>query len=381
MTTGDSHGPGPANERLVPVRIETMFVEERPEPASLLRLVNVVLRRRRIVVGLPIMIATIVCSFTLLQSRTWTASASFSPSESQGAGQLGQLAGLAAQFGFSIPVGASGESPEFYVALLRSEALRRSAVRSEYRAVAGASPDTTWVTGDLVTLFEIRGRSEAGRIDGAVERLGRLTSVSTSPETGIVRLSVKTKWPHLSVQIAERMVELVNEFNLQSRQSQARAEREFVDHQLVEARAELAASEDSLESFLMSNRRVENSPQLQFERDRLQRDVTLHQEIVISLAQALEQARIEEVRNTPVITTVEEPFPPAKPDRRRLIAKGLLSLAFGLFLGIVSAFAGEFMAGSRERDPGQYAEFRQLAAEAKSEAGSLWSRLRRGGGR
>ena len=144
MAAGDSPDSGPT-DRLVPVRIETAFIEEEAEPASVLRLVNVVLRHRRIVVGLPILLATIVCSYTLLTSRTWSASASFAPSESQAA-QMGQLAGIAAQFGFNIPMAASGESPEFYVALLRSGEIRRSAVRSPYRRVDQTQPDTTWIT-------------------------------------------------------------------------------------------------------------------------------------------------------------------------------------------------------------------------------------------
>lgn len=376
MSAGDSHDPGPP-ERTVPVRIETMFVEEESEPASLLRLMNAILSHRRAVIALPILLATLVCSITLLRSRTWTASASFVPSESQSAGQLGQLAGIAAQFGFSLPVSASAESPEFYVALLRSGEIRRAAARSTYRRLESTSPDTTWATGDLVELLRVRGRSEERRLAAAVERLGRRMSVSTSPETGMVHLSVRTKWQELSVQIADRLLELVNEFNLQTRQSQANAEREFVTQRLVEARDELVAVEDDLQSFLQSNRRIENSPQLGFERDRLQRLVTLRQEVVSSLAQALEQAKIEEVRNTPVITIVEEPYPPARPDRRHLVTKGLLSLALGLLLGIITAFALEFMSASRERDPAQYAEFRRLAADTKREARSLWGSVRR----
>jgi len=191
---------------------------------------------------------------------------------------------------------------------------------------------------------------------------------------------VQTKWPELSVQVAERLLGLVNEFNLQTRQRQANAEREFVTLRLVEARAELAVAEDSMQAFLQSNRRIENSPQLGFDRDRLQRVVTLRQEVVISLAQALEQAKIEEVRNTPVITIVEEPYPPARPDRRRLIMKGLVSLALGLFLGIVAAFVVEFMTASRDRDPERYAEFRQLAADSRRDVRGLWGGIRRRAG-
>jgi uncharacterized protein involved in exopolysaccharide biosynthesis len=377
MSAGDSTEHGSSRpDHYVPVRIETAFVEEEAQPASLLRLVNVVLRHRRIVVGLPILLAAVVCTVTLLLPRQYTSTATFLPSEPQAA-QLGQLAGIAAQFGFSLPGATPAESPEFYAALLRSEQTLRAAVRSEYRLVDETEPDTTWIAGDLIGLWEITGRTRARQVENAAKALQRRMSTRTSAETGIVVLSVRTRWPELSVQIAERMLGLVNEFNLETRQSQASNEKEFVTGRMEEARGELAVAEDTLEQFLAQNRRVENSPQLSFERDRLQRRVALHQEVYSSLAQALEQAKIEEVRNTPVISVVEDPYQPARADRRRLVTKGLLSLALGTLLGLMLAFGAEFFLVSRVSDPERYEEFRRLSSETTGDVRSLWQRLRR----
>ena len=46
-----------------------------------------------------------------------------------------------------------------------------------------------------------------------------------------------------------------------------------------------------------------------------------------------EQARIDEVRNTPVITVVEPPDLPTRPNPRRTVLKGLLGLIVGLLMG------------------------------------------------
>jgi uncharacterized protein involved in exopolysaccharide biosynthesis len=374
-SSGDSPEQGSSGaERYVPVRIETAFVEEEAEPASLLRLVNVVLRHRRLVVGVPIVLAAVVCTVLLVLPRTYTVAVSFVPSEAEG--QLSQLAGLAAQFGFSLPGSDAAESPEFYASLLRSGAVLRSAVGSSYRIVDETDPDTTWIAGDLIQLLEIRGRTRPRQVESAVKELQQRLTTRTSPETGMIALSVSTRWPELSVQITERLLELVNEFNLETRQSRASNERQFVTSRLEQAGAELREAEDSLQSFLQQNRRIENSPQLRFERDRLQRRVSLQQQVTTSLAQALEQAKIEEVRNTPVITVVEAPFQPARPDRRRLIVKGLLTLVLGGFLGVVLAFANEFFLVSKQRDPDRYTEFRSLSADAKRDVQRLWRRLR-----
>ena len=109
------------------------------------------------------------------------------------------------------------------------------------------------------------------------------------------------------------MLDLLDSFNLETRQPQAASERRFVEERLGQAKDELLDAEDRLLTFLNQNREFQNSSQLSFEHDRLLREVRLRQDVVTSLTESHEQARIEEVRNTPVITIVQAPELPALP--------------------------------------------------------------------
>ena len=126
-------------------------------------------------------------------------------------------------------------------------------------------------------------------------------------KTGVVELEVTAGNPGLAQEINQRLIDLVNEFNLRTRQSQAANERAFTERRLEEVRQELRATEDGLQSFLQRNRDYTNSPALTFQVERLQREVSMRQEVFTTLAQEFQQAKIEEVRDTPVITVVEAP--------------------------------------------------------------------------
>src|SRR5207245_3853543 len=139
-----------------------------------------------------------------------------------------------------------------------------------------------------------------------------------------------TRSAWVSLGIADRLLAGLNQFNLSARQSQAAAERRFVEGRLEEARASLRAAEDALQRFLQANRQIANSPQLTFQRDRLDRDVTLQQQLVTGLVQQYEDARIREVRDTPVITVIERPAIAVRPDPLRRV----MTVGAGLFVSL-----------------------------------------------
>ncbi|MGH7701841.1 MAG: GNVR domain-containing protein, partial [Gemmatimonadales bacterium] len=145
-----------------------------------------------------------------------------------------------------------------------------------------------------------------------------------------------------------------------------------------QVRADLREAEDRLQEFLQRNREFRNSPQLAFEYDRLQREVTMRQQVYTTLAQGYEQARIDEVRNTPLISIVEQPDLPVKPKSRRLILKTLLGLTLGGLLGLFLALWLDLVARDRVRSPEQFDRFSALRAETGRDLGSWGERLRRG---
>ena len=88
------------------------------------------------------------------------------------------------------------------------------------------------VSGTLADVLKIDDETEVLRRDAAVDELMRAVSVGLTQRTGVVSVDVKTRYADLSVQICQRLLGLLNSFNLETRQSQAAAERQFVEGRL-----------------------------------------------------------------------------------------------------------------------------------------------------
>lgn len=343
---------------------ESRFVEE--DEISLLQLFSVILRRRRTIVFSTILVSCIALVFALRTEKTYSASTSFIPQGAEGGGMSG-LAGLAGQFGFQLPSQSSSESPQFYAELVTSREILGVLAEEEFRFEVPEGDGVILMEGTLPELLEIgdEGTPPENRRASAIRSLREGSiSVSTGRETGIVEVSIKTPWAGLSKVLTDRMLELLNEFNLQTRQSQAAAERRFVEERLAEVEGSLRVAEDRLEAFLRTNRSWENSPELGFQQGRLQRQVTMQQQVFTTLAEAHEQARISEVRNTPVITVVERPELPVKADPRGRVLKLALGVVLGGMLGVFLAFGQEYLQNARKEEGEEFQEFSSLWAES-----------------
>jgi uncharacterized protein involved in exopolysaccharide biosynthesis len=338
---------------------------------SLLDLVNVLLRHRGLVLGLPCFAALVVTGVLLLLPRTYTASASFMPQSPEGG--RSRLAGLAAQFGVGVPLIDQGQTPAFYADLLTSREILRSIVETKYTFSSGGVARS----GTLVELYEVKGKTPDRRREAALRALKRRITANTETETSVVRFSVRARWPELAELMAQRLLDLVSEFNLERRQSQAAAERKFVEGRLAESRTELRAAQERLQTFLERNRDYRNSPLLTFDRDRLAQDISTLQSVYTSLAESFENARIDEVRNTPVVTIVESPEQPVLPDPRGFVIKGLLALTLAFLVGFAIAFSQEVIQKSREESPDDFSRFQALRSQALQDLRRPWRGLGR----
>jgi uncharacterized protein involved in exopolysaccharide biosynthesis len=191
----------------------------------------------------------------------------------------------------------------------------------------------------------------------------------------VVTISVRTLDPELSAAIARRLVDLVLGFDVGTRQSQASAERGFAEGRLGELKGELLTAEDSLKTFLADNRQFTNSPELRFEHDRLQRQVLMRQELVTAMAQAYEQARIDEVRNTALITVIDEPIPPSRPNQSQTQSTILLGLFLGTIVGLGLAYLGEVGARAKSEESQAFGDFQEALDDVRRDLFGL----RRGG--
>lgn len=326
----------------------------------LMALGTALLRNRRRI-GLWMLIgAVVVAPLVLRRPALYTASASFAP-QGVDASRSG-LASLAGQFGISVPAGNQSQSTDFYLRLLRARVLLEQIVADTLvvQEMGGKAVP-------FLDLFEIRAQTPQRREELGVNMLLRLIETLASKLTGVVELSVATRWPSVSLTIATALVNGVNDFNQRTRQGQAAAERRFIEGRLALADSELRASEDRLEHFLKTNRDFSSSPELMFQRDRLQRALVLQQQVFTSLTQAYEDVRIREVRDTPVITVIEPPEVSTLPKPRRRLVIGLLGLMLGGFVGSLLVFSSEVMARRRRAGDAYADEFVGALAATRSD--------------
>jgi uncharacterized protein involved in exopolysaccharide biosynthesis len=331
------------------------------ESVSLVRVAIAVLRHRRlaafVILGLTLLGA--VAGF-LMPSR-YEARASFLPQGFDGGSTAFEAA--AAQFGFAFSSGQGGMSPAFYVGLVESDVALRHLVHQRYPANSGggrpASPDSA----SLIELWQIEETSGVVRAEQAMRRLAQVLKARADRETGLVSLSMRDPDPALARAMLERILAFVNHFNTNLRQSQAAAERRFVAERLESSRADLRRAESQLENFLRRNRDFLRAPELQFEQERLQREVAVRLQVVTSLVQAFERARMDEVRNTPVITIVDPPVAGAVPRRNWKLLGPTLGFVLGLLGAVVLILILEWVRTGRRMNPAEFAELDELVGE------------------
>jgi tyrosine-protein kinase Etk/Wzc len=161
-------------------------------------------------------------------------------------------------------------------------------------------------------------------------------------------------------------VELLNQFNLERLQSQSRARRRFAAERKDQAEQELHEAQAQHLKFLQSNRQYDASPLLSFEQNRLSAQVELRQNLVQTLTREYEEARIAEVRDTPVLTTIDPAIPPDRrtSPKRKLVV--LLAMVASGFTALALVYLGEYQRVARLEHESQYRDFLQAWRDAKA---------------
>ncbi len=253
-----------------------------------------------------------------------------------------RVMGLANQLGLGGLAGSGGPptaSPAFLIDIATSPVI--------LERVLADSISLAELGGERTMLLDLLVRPPHGPAQSAEARVRKLNGISSlkssialtrNMETGVVKLTVTTRWPSVSEAVNQRVLEELNKFYLDMGHSRASEERRFVERRVAEQDQQLEAAESRLGVFLEANRQFHNSPQLTFQHDRLQREVALRQQVLIGLAQALEDVRIREVRDTPLLTVVEPPNLPIRPNPRRRVRAGMVGLIAGGLLGVLASF-------------------------------------------
>ncbi len=383
-------------------RPSSYMTYDEEESISLLDILLVIARNRRfigITTALCVALGLIIAVFSPNQ---YTASARMireTQSENVG-GLTGGLAALRG-LGLSIGGGSVGLTAETYPDILRSHEVRLAIARSEFYfekvdgrmtlveyynrnpggfkfVMEGIKKVTIGLPGTIKDLFKDKalatginsGDSSLQFLteeeEKTIEWLDKMVSVSVDRNSGIMTISVTTRQPLLSAQLAQTFINHLTERVREIYTNKAREDLEFIRERFREVQLELDVAEEELAQFMDRNRNPQTA-QLNTEMERMQRHVTFKTQLYSDLQTQVTQAEIDFQRSKPVITLLEAPVPPLEksgPSRKLIL---LFSLFFGGAVGVATSFMKSFLdiASSDDESKAKLTELKNILRPSK----------------
>lgn len=357
----------------------------REDEVSLLDILLVLARHKTLIAWSVLVFTVIGFTYAVFAPEEFTSSTEVVREAQEGGGDLpsglptGALSGLGISFGGA----SSGLTPAAYPDVLQSREVRLAVVRDTFRFPDTGRPMTyvkymsqpagTWSKVLEYTLWlpwtlkgalgkaisgtpAPAGTTDTGELvipteeeNAAMKAVGGMVTTSVDEETGLMTISVTTSGPRLAASLAESFLDHFTARVREIRTEKVRERLGFVEERFDEAEQELERAEERLAQFLERNQNPTTAT-LQFQRDRLQRQVSFKEQLYSELQSQLTQTRLDLQRRQPVVTVVEEPVPPRQRSAPKRTFIVLLSLVVGGVLGIVLAFMKALFESAEETD-------------------------------
>lgn len=269
---------------------------------------------------------------SLFMPNYYRSEARLLPVESKGlGGQLGGLASAAAAFGVNVPGGDSSDAN--YIDVLNSRWLKEQLLQTEFQFHV-----RPWRFGaeqlQKSTLSRYLG---SANLDRSVRELEGVLVCSRDLKSKVISISAETKAPELSQQIVQRTGKLLETFLQEKGRTRGGAKATYAEARLRDARQEMDEVEEALQRFLERNRNyvVSADPAVRLRGARLEAELRLRQQLVLTLAMNREQALLEEKNDIPILNVLDAgnlPLDKSKPARSTLVLSVGLVVAAGAWL-------------------------------------------------
>jgi uncharacterized protein involved in exopolysaccharide biosynthesis len=271
----------------------------------------------------------------------FTATTRFTAQTAEGGGLGSSLAALAGRFGLNVdPRGAGGMTPQFYADVLLTREILEPVLTARYARRDAADSVI------LTDFLRARRGTPRQRIETGRKKLARRVRVAVA-RSGLVTVDVTLKDPVVAAGVANRLLDELNRLTVERLQFQSRQQRIFAEARLQSAQVELREAEDAEAQFIERNRSFQQSATLRAAMARLQRATQIKQEIVSTLARSYEEARVQEVRDMPALTTIEIAVPPARKSWPRRSVAALLGAVVALAVAVTWIWLADWLAEAR----------------------------------
>jgi uncharacterized protein involved in exopolysaccharide biosynthesis len=203
---------------------------------------------------------------------------------------------------------------------------------------------------EVVGKFNLKEQYQTQTLNEAIGRARGIPKIFITKE-GVIEVKVEHTNPKVAADMANFYVEQLDRLVTQFGTTAARRQRRFIAEQVNRAARDLQIEEESLRRFQERNRAIllgdmANSmglpgmrvPKIGIELSRLLRDLRVQETVYTLLTQQLEQAKIAEAQDMPVVQVLDEAVPAVRKSKPKTKLKMLLSGAGSIFIGGLLTF-------------------------------------------
>ncbi len=343
------------NPNLPPSEFQQPYYFEE-DTISLMDIMLTLARQLKVIIITPtILCILMIINVLFFEKPVYTSTAKIMSSSSGGG--MSQAAGLAAQFGIAMPTGQS-EPKWVYPEIIKSRTLARSMLKRKF--------DTNEF-GPQKKLLQILTYGKNAPQLGldvleirAIDKFLAMIDISEDIKTSILTLSINASEPQFAAEINGVLIEELDAHQRKYNKAKTSDTKRFIEERILNTEKELMAAEENLKVFMDRNRRIENSPALQLEQQRLGREVTVLTGVFTTLKQQLETTKIEEVKESDYVIILDPPEVPLQRSEPKRALMVIMTGFFGLGLGAIIGLIKEYAKNSKQEEKEKVKEAKSL---------------------
>ena len=252
--------------------------------------------------------------------------------------QLGNLSGLASQFGVNMPQNSQADlsSPSIIPELIRSRRFTEALIAKKFllSGSQNSRPLTQILGGDSQL-------NKSEQIDFALDFFNKNLSFDRDPARLLSSLKITTNDPQFSKLLADSIISEIEKLNFFFKNKISNEKTKFIGERIKNVKTELNQKELNLKVFNERNQQI-TTPALQLNLDRLTRDVEVQRRIFLTLKEQLELARIEQIQESSVFQVVDRPQLPIGPYNINVKSSLILNSILGIVLGLLLALSKSY---------------------------------------
>jgi uncharacterized protein involved in exopolysaccharide biosynthesis len=350
--SGQSKNNASDSNQVLPQYDYSQHFEE--DTITLTDILLVLARQLKVIIITPSIICTIAIIYALFfTSPIYESTAKIMSSSRSGQSQIN---GLASQFGINLGSGQT-ESQWVYPEIIKSRTLARTMLKRKFDTIEyGPQKPLLQIltygnqkkpTKDLDTIYKTGVNGVIGMID--IQQNG-----------SFYNLTISASEPVFARDFAVALIEELDAHQREYNKAKTSEARQFIEERIIDTEMELQGAEEALKNFRDRNRRIENSPALLLEQQRLSREETVLTGVFTTLKQQLETTKIEQVKDIDYVVVLDPPEAPlyrSGPRKKRMV---ILAGLIGIFFGMVLAFVKEYVDDNDDEDENNLGEIKSL---------------------